>query len=108
MQLAAWPMARTNHDALADAVSKVVDVDGYPITLLALPARAASNKADIRPEAIAARPCFLCRANRPAEQQIHQLCGYEMLVNPYPIRPGYNTYKDSLRTAELKARIKAV
>ncbi|MDE6383252.1 MAG: DUF4922 domain-containing protein [Paramuribaculum sp.] len=91
MQLAAWPMARTNHDALADAVSKVVDVDGYPITLLALPARAASNKADIRPEAIAARPCFLCRANRPAEQQIHQLCGYEMLVNPYPIRPGHLT-----------------
>lgn len=84
-------MARTNHKALADAVSKVVTVDGYPVTLLALPARAASNKADLRPEAIAARPCFLCRSNRPAEQHILPLCGYELLVNPFPIRPGHLT-----------------
>lgn len=50
------------------------------------PGRIQSTMADIRQEAVAQRPCFLCAANRPQEQ-VAQPYGlrHEMLVNPYPI-----------------------
>ncbi|MDE5808232.1 MAG: DUF4922 domain-containing protein, partial [Muribaculaceae bacterium] len=52
------------------------------------PARIKSTGAKIDAASIKKRPCFLCKANRPAEQ----LCGewipsWELLVNPYPILP---------------------
>ena len=38
------------------------------------------------------RPCFLCKANRPAEQLSFWLDhGYELLVNPFPIFPVHFT-----------------
>lgn len=50
------------------------------------PARIMSTGADIRKDAIAHRPCFLCSSNRP-KQQVSKPYGrsHEILVNPFPI-----------------------
>lgn len=50
------------------------------------PGRIDSTTADTDEKAIAARPCFLCKENRPELQRsLPTLLGYEVLVNPYPI-----------------------
>lgn len=90
-QLQSWSIARTNHQALLTASVTTVDTGGYPFTIHVLPERARSNNADISSAAIASRPCFLCEANRPAEQHPRHVCGFDMLVNPYPILPGHLT-----------------
>lgn len=91
-QLREWPQAEAAHAALKDVQTRTVEVDGCPITLQFNPTRAVSSRADISPKAIAARPCFLCRANRPKEQQVLDgYDGYEILVNPFPIFPEHLT-----------------
>lgn len=59
-----------------------------PVTLLFNPERVRSTAAKVDAASVAARPCFLCARNRPAEQLVqpglHDL-GYDILVNPYPI-----------------------
>ena len=56
------------------------------------PARIRSTGATITKEAVAARPCFLCRKNRPQEQLTKvQDVDYELLINPYPILPMHFT-----------------
>lgn len=49
------------------------------------PARAVSATARVDKDSIAARPCFLCSANRDPQQQSIKCGDYEMLLNPYPI-----------------------
>lgn len=80
-QLEDWPVARANYDAL-DAVT-LRRAGRWEVQFN--PARARSAKAVIDKAAVAARPCFLCRANRPPEQHIYDWRGYEILVNPFPI-----------------------
>lgn len=71
---------------------------GARFTLLHLPARMKSTGAATDAASIAARPCFLCEANRPAEQQKIRWGEYDVLVNPYPVFPGHLTI--ALRTHE--------
>lgn len=80
-QLAHWPMARANYDALGAVTLRRAGRWEVQFN----PARARSAKAVVDKAAVAARPCFLCRANRPAEQHIYDWRGYEILVNPFPI-----------------------
>ena len=54
-------------------------------------ARAISTTAAVDAASIAARPCFLCESNRPAEQEAIQFGNYQILTNPYPIFPGHLT-----------------
>ena len=50
------------------------------------PSRITSSQADICPQAIGQRPCFLCGENQPKEQKHQLLLGkYLLAVNPYPI-----------------------
>ena len=56
------------------------------------PARMVSTGANIDKASIAARPCFLCAKNRPAEQRSLDLnADFEWLVNPFPILPYHFT-----------------
>lgn len=65
-----------------------MEVDGFTWTLQHNPARAVSTAAPVDATSIAARPCFLCAANRPPEQHpIAAIDGFEVLVNPFPIFP---------------------
>lgn len=85
-QLAAWPMAARNYAALCGVQTRILEVGGGTVTLQHNPARAVSTGASLKAADIAARPCFLCTANRPeAQLTFDQADGYEILLNPFPI-----------------------
>lgn len=70
-------------------VTRVVEskISGCEYTLLHLPNRAISATAKTDSSSIAARPCFLCKDNRPQGQPHIDLGKYELLANPMPIFP---------------------
>lgn len=93
-QLREWPLARNNHEALAQVWSRELTSDklSTPLRVQCNPARIVSTGASIDRASIAARPCFLCAANRPKEQRALPLNeDFEWLVNPYPILPHHYT-----------------
>ena len=118
-QLVTWPETARRYRELQEIRTKEVEVDGMPVRVQFNPARAVSTLARTDAAAIQARPCFLCRGNRPMEQEAIPFEGchghrYEILVNPYPIFPEHFTapatdhvpqriagrYPDMLRLAE--------
>ena len=101
-QLECWPMARAGYDAL-DAVT-LRRAGRWEVQFN--PARARSAKAVTDKAAVAARPCFLCRANRPSEQHIYPWRGYEILVNPFPIfRRHFTVASDRHEPQSLAGRV---
>jgi len=92
-QFALWPEVAARFDALKNVVTK--EVGGYRVQFN--PARAVSTAAKVDAASIAARPCFLCSANRPKEQISIPLPdqNLEILVNPFPIFPGHLTIADT-------------
>ncbi|HEX2394357.1 MAG TPA: DUF4922 domain-containing protein, partial [Bacteroidales bacterium] len=85
-QLADWPMAKENYNALRDVLVRSVCYDDHEIRLQFNPKRIVSSSAKVDPKSLSERPCFLCTRNRPAEQQgIPYLNNYLILLNPYPV-----------------------
>ena len=99
-QLSLWPLAAANYKALQTVRSRSFSLNqDLDIRLKCIPQRIRSAAADTSRAGIAARPCFLCAPQLPAEQlslnliydnkQIKtgtaaQESGYRLLVNPYP------------------------
>lgn len=99
-QLKLWPLAADNYKAVRAARSKSFSLNrSLNIELKCLPQRKRSATADTSRTGIAARPCFLCAPQLPAEQISLNLVfeneqittctkarenGYRLLVNPYP------------------------
>ena len=91
-QLINWELAKNNYQALKQVKVKTLDVDGRPYQVQFNPARLISTAAKTDSLSISGRPCFLCSANRPAEQKEVLFKGrYTILVNPYPIFPRHLT-----------------
>lgn len=92
-QLTAWPTAQRNYAALSRVRVKTLCVDGTTFRVQCNPARIVSSAARVDDHSIRQRTCFLCAANRPAEQEaIRALEGrYDILVNPFPIFPRHLT-----------------
>ena len=95
-QLAAWPEAARRYRDLQNIETKEIDLGGMPVRVQFNPARAVSTLARTDAAAIKARPCFLCRGNRPRQQEALPFEGcdgrrYEVLVNPFPIFPKHYT-----------------
>lgn len=95
-QLAAWPEAARRYRDLQNIETREIDLGGMPVRIQFNPARAVSTLARTDAAAIEARPCFLCRDNRPAQQEALPFEGcdghrYEVLVNPFPIFPEHYT-----------------
>lgn len=93
-QLDTWPLARKNHEALADVQTRTLPLDGNDITVQFNPARAVSTCAKVDKASIAARPCFLCLSHKPEEQQSLRILldeAFSLRLNPYPILPGHLT-----------------
>ena len=93
-QLKEWQTARKNHEALAHVWTRELTSPKLPAPLRVQcnPARLVSTGAKIDKASIAARPCFLCTANRPEEQQSLNLNeDFEWLANPFPILPNHYT-----------------
>ncbi len=131
-QLRDWKLVRDNYAALDKMLTRELwlhDSDGKPCSRVILqhnPARAKSTAANLSPEAIKTRPCFLCDTNQPAEQQAVLWASvddlrhiskrerwYKIQVNPYPIfkrhltislvehKPQMCYYKDMMELAQL-------
>ena len=87
-------MACENHKALTKVWCRELASPKLPTPLRVQcnPARLLSTGAKIDKASIAARPCFLCEANRPKEQQSLVLSEeFEWLINPFPILPEHYT-----------------
>ncbi len=88
-QLTAWPDAAERHAALDDVKVRALS---NGVCLQHNPARAVSTAAKVDSASILERKCFLCAANRPAEQFAEEALGmFDVLVNPYPILPKHMT-----------------
>lgn len=91
-QLAEWPLAQSNYDALSRVQTREMTLGTRTVRIQFNPARLRSSAARTDSRSIAERPCFLCAQHLPAEQ-----CGlpfgtdYRVLVNPYPIFPRHLT-----------------
>lgn len=90
-QLESWPEAAARFEALKTVGRKVIDIDGFAVTVICNASRKGSSAAKVDKASIAARPCFLCDSNRPPEQLHLDWNGYKILVNPFPIMPVHFT-----------------
>ncbi len=98
-QLAAWPMAAANFEALSGVKVKELDVDGMSFKVQFNPARIASSSAKVDKASLTARPCFLCEKNRPEVQTgIDWKDRYTILINPFPIFRRHLTIPDRTHT----------
>lgn len=103
-QLAAWPRAAANFEALGGVKVKELDVNGMPFKVQFNPARMASSGAKVDAASLKARPCFLCEKNRPEVQiGIEWNDRYTILVNPFPIFHRHLTIPDTSHTDQLIA-----
>ncbi len=91
-QLETWDLARKNFRDLQNVQTRELLVGENTLRVQYNPARIVSTGAKIDKKTIAARPCFLCDANRPQEQIAKGVdADFKLLVNPYPILPAHYT-----------------
>lgn len=91
-ELASWPLAKANYDALAKIRRRNMSIYDMDVAIQCNPARIRSTGAVLDKKVIENRPCILCAANRPKEQTpVAILGGWKMLLNPYPIFPVHLT-----------------
>lgn len=94
-QIAEWPMAAGNFEALKGVKVKEVALPGWTVKVQFNPARIVSSSAKVDAKSLKERKCFLCAQNRPDVQ-----CGiswgdkYTILINPFPIFPRHLTIPD--------------
>jgi ATP adenylyltransferase/5',5'''-P-1,P-4-tetraphosphate phosphorylase II len=90
-QVSNWELARANFAGLKTVQTKSFNFGDFEVKVQFNPARIISSGAKTDAKTIAERPCFLCVANRPAEQKSVDFGDYEILVNPFPIFPEHFT-----------------
>lgn len=89
-QAARWPRLESARQALGQVRSRPVLLRDRPIVLQYNPGRTANSTAAVDAAAIAARPCFLCPANLPAEEKgIALTADLVLLANPSPLGAGH-------------------
>ncbi|MEA4975579.1 MAG: DUF4922 domain-containing protein [Paludibacter sp.] len=94
-QLAEWPLAKQNYEALNRVKVKDFDLGGAVVRVQFNPERMRSSAAKVDAKSIQERKCFLCPANLPPEQRgISFGHNYQILVNPFPIFPVHLTIPD--------------
>lgn len=85
-QLSSWELARSNYELLDKVLVKELCFDGFSVFVQFNPGRIVSTAAKVDKKSIGERPCFLCPANRPAEQDgVNAGNDLVVLVNPFPI-----------------------
>ncbi len=87
-----WPGLVGGYEALEKAGLREIRGDGWGVRIQFNPRRIVSSGADLDPESLRRRPCFLCPGHLPPEQQaILYRNDYLILCNPMPIFPGHLT-----------------
>lgn len=84
-QVANWPLAAQFYGSLPQVLTREFVYDHTRVLVQFNPARVHSTTAKTDAGSIAKRPCFLCSANRPAEQREVDAGDFLILVNPFPI-----------------------
>ena len=91
-QLAEWPLARENYQALGKTERRSLQLGDLTVGIQHNPARIVSTAAKTDAKTLSERPCFLCKDNRPPQQVGFEIAnGWELLLNPYPIFPTHFT-----------------
>lgn len=94
-----WPLAATNFKGLESVEEKSFQFDGFQIRVQFNPKRLKSSVSKTDKQSIAARVCFLCNENRPAEQQAIAFGDqFLILMNPYPIFKTHLTISSNAHT----------
>ena len=85
-QLRAWPQLSKGVEGLARATTRSVRTDWFDIAIRHIPHRMASTTAVVDRESVAKRPCFLCAANLPPEEEGLPFDeNFTIYCNPFPI-----------------------
>ena len=85
-QLRAWPQFAKGVEGLAKATTRPLRLDWFDIVVRHIEHRKASTTASVDRESIAKRPCFLCAANLPREEEGLQFDkNFTIYCNPFPI-----------------------
>jgi Domain of unknown function (DUF4922) len=85
-QLRAWPQLAKGVEGLAQAKTRSVRIDWFDVFLRHIPHRMASTTAPVDRESVAKRPCFLCLANLPKEEEGLKFDdNFTIYCNPFPI-----------------------
>ena len=100
-ELASHGRAFLNYEALAGVEVKDMTIDGFPAKLFFNPARVHSVMADVSPEALQKRACFLCPDGVEENQLTHNWESptghtYYIRVNPFPIFSPHFTVSSSV------------
>jgi len=90
-QVSNWELARVNYEGLNTVRTKTFSFGDFAMNVQFNPARIVSSGAKMDAKTIAARKCFLCTENLPAEQKGVDAGNYTILVNPFPIFPQHFT-----------------
>jgi len=87
-----WPALTAGYAALEASRLREIRGDGWGVNVQFNPRRIVSSGANLDPESLRRRPCFLCPENLPPEQQAIRYRGdYLILCNPAPIFPAHLT-----------------
>ncbi len=85
-QARAWPRLAKGVEGLARAKTRRVRIDWFDVFIRHIPHRVGSTTAPVDPESIAKRPCFLCSANLPPEEEGARFDqDFTIYCNPFPI-----------------------
>ena len=100
-ELASHGRAFVNYQALSQVKVKDMTIDGFPAKLFFNPARVRSVMADVSPEALQKRACFLCPDGVEEHQLTHNWDSptghtYYIRVNPFPIFSPHFTVSSSV------------
>ncbi len=85
-QFQEWELARINYGQLRNVRNREFDYGAFRVFVQYNPGRIRSSSARVDAKSIEARPCFLCKKNRPAEQRgVSFDKNLTILINPFPI-----------------------
>ena len=89
-QQATWPLLRDATAGLSQVEYRNFEVKGARVLAQFNPKRIVSTAAKVDAHSIQARPCFLCPANLPPEEQGLAFGEkYVVLCNPFPVLPNH-------------------
>jgi len=85
-QARAWPQLAKGVEGLARAKTRPVRIDWFEVFIRQIPHRVGSTTASVDRESVAKRPCFLCAANLPPEEEGLRFDeDFTIYCNPFPI-----------------------
>src|SRR5262245_26438231 len=86
LQTKSWPLLARGAEGLLQSQTCSERVAGRDVLVRHIPHRITSTTAAVDPVSVSRRPCFLCAANLPPEEQGVAFDGeFTIYCNPFPI-----------------------